>query len=118
MKPKRCILIADDEAAIVSFVREILSDEGYDVVTAANGNEALHVLTTRKPDLAILDHTMPGLNGGEVLTEARKHGLGTPIIIMSANSHAGLFLLAGADDFLAKPFELPNLLEIVKQRLP
>lgn len=116
MKQKR-ILIADDEAAIVSFVREVLSDEGYEVLTTHNGNDALQILLTQSPDLAILDHAMPELNGGDVLDRLRKQGISTPIVIMSANTSAELFILAGAEDFLAKPFEIPALLEIVKRRL-
>lgn len=118
MKQKYCILVADDEAAIVSFVREVLSDEGYEVLTAQNGSDALSILVTKRPDLAILDHTMPELNGGEVLDQIRKQGVNTPVVIMSANTTAELFMLAGADDFLAKPFEIPALLEIVKRRIP
>lgn len=118
MKSKRCILVADDEAAILSLVREVLSDEGYEIITAVNGTEALEALVTDQPDLAILDHVMPGKDGGDVLVEVRKRGIVTPIVMMSANTHAELFRLTGADDFLAKPFEIPDLLAIVKRSLP
>jgi two-component system response regulator MprA len=101
------ILVADDEAALVRSMARSLRFEGYDVETAADGEEALSLLTDRQPDIVILDVTMPRLDGVAVCRRMRSAGDRTPVLMLTARDTvrdrvAGLD--AGADDYLVKPF--------------
>jgi two-component system response regulator MprA len=107
------ILVADDEAALVRSMARSLRFEGYDVETAADGEEALSLLTDRQPDIVILDVTMPRLDGVAVCRRMRSAGDRTPVLMLTARDTvrdrvAGLD--AGADDYLVKPFAYDELL--------
>ncbi|MDP4093929.1 MAG: response regulator transcription factor [Bacillota bacterium] len=104
------ILIADDEEGIVTFVRDALIRDGYDVLTAYNGEQAVK-LTMLNPSLIILDIMMPGKDGYEVCQEIRDK-VACPIIYLSALQNEadkikGLAL--GGDDYLTKPFSIREL---------
>lgn len=106
------ILIADDEAEIRSLLRLYLENEGYEVVEAENGIEALEIIKKARPDLCILDIMMPEMDGYQVLRKMREDN-NIPVIILSAkdaDSEKILGLNLGADDYIAKPF---NALEAV-----
>lgn len=106
------ILIAEDEADIRSILRLYLESEGYAVIEADNGEDALALAAEQAPDLAILDVMMPKLDGYAVTRELRKHS-DIPILILSAKGQDNdkiLGLNLGADDYIAKPF---NALEVV-----
>ncbi|MCR5213796.1 MAG: response regulator transcription factor [Eubacterium sp.] len=106
------ILIADDEDEIRSLLRLYLENDGYTVVEAKDGLEALSLLRTDSPDLCVLDIMMPKMDGYQVLRKLRE-GSNIPVIILSAkdaDSEKILGLNLGADDYLAKPF---NPLEAV-----
>ncbi len=100
------VLVVDDEPQVREIVATYLEREGYDVRTAADGEQALAELARRKPDLMVLDLMIPGVDGLSVLRQLRAKGDQVPVIILSAKGEesqrvAGLEL--GADDYLAKP---------------
>lgn len=106
------ILIADDEPEIRSLLRLYLENENYEILEAEDGQQALDLLHSRRPDLCILDIMMPKMDGFHVLQEIRKDS-NVPVMILSAkdaDSEKILGLNLGADDYLAKPF---NPLEAV-----
>lgn len=100
------ILIADDEAEIRDVLRLYLEKDGYEVTEASDGMEAMEILRKEKPDLAILDIMMPGLDGYRVLRNIREDN-NIPVIMLSAkdtDSDKILGLDMGADDYITKPF--------------
>ena len=108
------ILIADDEPDILEIIQYNLQTEGYDVVTAKNGNEAIDLAKKIQPDLIILDIMMPGKNGIEVCNILRLQPVfnDTLIIFLTALSDEGTEvkgLETGADDYLTKPIS-PRIL--------
>jgi two-component system, OmpR family, response regulator VicR len=117
MRDKQCVLVADDESAIVDVVADILREEGYRVLCVYEGVSALHLLETKTPDLVLLDNMMPVMTGLETLRLMRAQGFAQPIIIMSAVGQAQLFLDDGATAFLPKPFSIELLLEVVAVHL-
>lgn len=107
------ILIADDDQAVRESLRRTLIFNGYTVVLASDGEEALELITNEQPDLAILDVMMPRRDGLEVCRELRSHGDDLPILLLTARdsvSERVAGLDAGADDYLPKPFALEELL--------
>jgi two-component system, OmpR family, response regulator PrrA len=106
------VLVVDDDDVIVDSLRRGLELEGYTVVTAADGTQALGVVAADRLDAVVLDVGLPDLNGRIVTARMRAGGLATPILILSALDQvddriAGLE--AGADDYLVKPFAMDEL---------
>lgn len=100
------ILVADDEAEIRDVLRLYLEKDGYEVIEAADGIEALNIFKDAKPDLAVLDIMMPGVDGYRVLRNIRESS-NIPVIMLSAkgsDSDRILGLDLGADDYIVKPF--------------
>ena len=102
----RTLLVADDESTIRNLLRDFFEAQGYTVVTAADGKEALAVARETMPDLVLLDVMMPWMNGFDVVRELRRKGQ-TPVILLTARAEeadklSGLGL--GADDYVTKPF--------------
>jgi len=119
MEHKAKILLADDNAAIRMLVSEILTDAGFTVVTAEDGQDALDKIYKENPDLLILDYEMPRKNGFEVVQDVRSHTgyLQTPIIIFTAVTDKetklqGLGL--DIDDYLTKPADADEVVARVK----
>jgi two-component system KDP operon response regulator KdpE len=117
------ILIADDDPQILRALKVTLGARGYDVVTAADGREALDLAATQHPDLVMLDLGMPHVDGVEVITGLR--GWSTvPILVVSGRTDAAdkvEALDAGADDYVTKPFSMDELLARIRaqtRRLP
>ncbi|EFH85576.1 response regulator transcription factor [Ktedonobacter racemifer] len=114
------ILIVDDETRVTSALRRSLAYEGYQVSSASNGEIALELARTRRPDVVILDIMLPGMNGLEVC-RCLHQTQATPAILMLtardtvADRVTGLEM--GADDYLVKPFALEELLARVKALL-
>ncbi|MGD2059167.1 MAG: response regulator transcription factor [Anaerolineales bacterium] len=112
----KTILVVDDEKRLVSVVEAYLEQEGYRVVKAYNGREALHVARAEKPDLIILDVMMPEMDGLEFMHHHRKEN-DTPIILLTAKVESDdrvIGLELGADDYVTKPFRPRELLARIK----
>lgn len=113
------VLIVDDDAPSLKMTAFLLAEEGYEVVTADNGIDALRLVEEKLPDLAILDVMMPGMDGLQVTRRIRS-SMNLPIIILSAKGETAdrvVGLDVGADDYLAKPFEPSELLARVRSVL-
>ncbi|MDD5190030.1 MAG: response regulator transcription factor [Dehalococcoidales bacterium] len=113
---KRKILVVDDEPNIVRYLRMVLKDNGYDIVTATDGADAMEKLEKEMPDLIILDIIMPGLDGFEVCHRIRQWSP-VPIIMVSAKAKEEdktRCLDMGADDYITKPFGTAELVSRVK----
>jgi len=108
------VLVVDDEAAIRDLVSDMLHDEGYDVVAARNGTEALQALAETPPDLLLTDWMMPIMNGRDLLEHLRQqpHLDGMAVVVMSAAVRPDVEAGTVAA-FLPKPFELAHLLDVV-----
>ncbi len=107
----RTILVVDDKKQLRTLVRDYLSQEGFRIVTAADGQEALFVARQEKPDLILLDLMMPEMGGYEFMRAYRKER-DTPIIILTARldeNEKVLGLELGADDYVTKPFSMREL---------
>jgi two-component system response regulator MprA len=107
------ILVADDELAVRDALRRVLEAEGYDVLVATDGPETLDAFASSRPDAAVVDVLMPGLDGLEVCRRVRARGNATPILLLTARrdvSDRVAGLDAGADDYLSKPFSIDELL--------
>ncbi len=107
----KTILVVDDKKELRVMVQAYLEQEGFRVVSAADGQEALYVVRHEKPDLIILDLMMPKMGGYEFLN-AHKRQSETPVIILTAKLEEGdkvLGLELGADDFVTKPFSMREL---------
>ena len=108
------ILVVDDEAAVRDALRRALRLEGYEVELAADGAEALQRLADgAQPDALLLDVLMPGVDGLEVCRSLRRAGSRLPVLMLTARAEVSdrvSGLDAGADDYLAKPFALQELL--------
>ncbi|MFD1206205.1 response regulator transcription factor [Sporosarcina contaminans] len=107
---KETILIVDDEEEIVSFIQDALEDEGYEILTAFNGEQAI-IEAAKKPDIVLLDVMMDGLDGFEVCEQIRSVVRG-PIIFLSAcqdETDRVKGLVVGGDDYIVKPFSLSEL---------
>lgn len=109
MTDRKTIAVIDDDIHIGDMLSEVLQREGYGVLRAYSGTEALLLLEQKKPDLILLDLMLPGLTGEEVLPRLQ----GTPTIVVSAkvdvNDKVAL-LLGGAVDYVTKPFDVKELL--------
>jgi DNA-binding response OmpR family regulator len=115
------ILLADDNPNILSFVQPALEREGYIVVTAGDGAEALYQWETQHPALLVLDIEMPDPNGLAVCRKIRDSGDRVPIIFLTVRdsvSDLELGFSLGASDYMSKPFDIRELLARVKARLP
>ena len=119
MKKHTCIMVVDDEQAILRLLNHTLEPEGYGVVAANNGETALALLEKHKPDLVILDVMMPGLNGFQVLRLMRQRS-SIPVIMLTARREvetARDALTLGADDYVRKPFYTRELLARIRAKL-
>ena len=111
------VLIVEDEALLAAQVDVFLRDNGFVVDMAADGEEGLHYAREYDYAVAIVDLGLPKLNGIQLIEAMRRDGKRTPVLILTARSHwqdkvAGLE--AGADDYLAKPFAMEELLARIK----
>ena len=106
MEQKRTILVVEDETKIAQVLRSYLEREGFAIVCAENGQEALRLYTSLSPALVLLDLMLPLIPGEEVCREIRKRG-NTPVIMLTAKAEEADILGGlgiGADDYVTKPF--------------
>jgi CheY-like chemotaxis protein len=115
MPPAAPVLVVDDEEQIRAVVGEILRDEGFTVIEASNGQEALARVRDQSPVLILLDMRMPVMNGWEFAAAYRAlPGPHAPIVVMTAAQHAGAWCAEiKGEGCVAKPFELDELLSEV-----
>jgi two-component system alkaline phosphatase synthesis response regulator PhoP len=118
------ILLVEDEPGLILTLTDRFKSEGYDVVSAADGDAALKIATAEKFDLIVLDVMLPKKNGYDVCRDLRQQGNSTPILMLTAKGETidkVLGLKLGADDYLTKPFEVIELLariEALMRRSP
>uniref|UniRef100_UPI0001BE6364 Response regulator n=1 Tax=Thermotoga maritima TaxID=2336 RepID=UPI0001BE6364 len=112
------ILVVDDEPNIRELLKEELQEEGYEIDTAENGEEALKKFFSGNYDLVILDIEMPGISGLEVAGEIRKKKKDAKIILLTAYSHYRSDMSSwAADEYVVKSFNFDELKEKVKKLL-
>lgn len=112
----KTIAVIDDDVYIGNMLEELLTKEGFGVLRAYSGTEALLLLDRRRPDLVLLDRMLPGLQGEEILPRIT----GIPVIIVSAKAETGdkvQLLLHGAADYITKPFDTAELLARITVQL-
>jgi DNA-binding response OmpR family regulator len=107
------ILIIEDETAIVRFLERGLSAHGHQIVSAENGEDGVLLATDETIDIVLLDISLPGLDGHQVLARIRANRPSLPVLMLTARDelqHKVSALTAGADDYLTKPFAFAELL--------
>ena len=112
----KIIAIIEDDISIGNLLEELLTGEGYRILRAYSGTEALMLLETNTPDLVLLDLMLPGLSGEDVLPKIRN----IPVIILSAKAdaeHKAELLIDGAADYITKPFNTKELLARITVQL-
>ena len=106
------LLLVEDDPTMRQTLQRALARRGFELTTCADGAAAGAAWQQAQPDVVVLDLSLPGLDGLEVLSQARAAGLATPVLILTARGTVGdrvLGLNAGADDYLPKPFDLDEL---------
>ncbi len=115
---RKTILVVDDDEAQRFLCREILTDEGYEVLLAENGRKALEIIEDRNPDLVILDIVMPTMDGMEALPQILRKYRRTPVILnTSYTKYREHFISWAADAYVLKSPGLGELKERVKELL-
>jgi DNA-binding NtrC family response regulator len=114
------ILIIDDQRSLVDSLKKLLAQEGHTVDTAPRGEKGLEKLTSKPPDLVLLDLMLPGIKGMEVLSRIQKADPLIPVIIMTGFGTTETAIEAikqGAFDYVTKPFEFPDMLRLVEKAI-
>ena len=119
-RTKARILVVEDDPTLLFGLRKNLQLEGYEVLSAADGEKGLQLAVDERPDLMVLDIMLPELNGFELCATLRKNSIKTPVIFLSAKSTetdkiTGLDL--GGDDYMTKPFSIKELIARVNSLL-
>jgi DNA-binding response OmpR family regulator len=116
---KTSILAVDDDVYVLRMLKRALENDGFSVITASNGEQALNLLTEKYPDLVLLDITMPGIDGYAVCIRLREFSR-IPIIMITArgtDEEIVKGLEAGADDYVLKPFSIGPLIARIRATL-
>ncbi|MEU7509176.1 response regulator transcription factor [Streptomyces lavendulae] len=117
---RRTVLVVEDDPGVRSTLDQLLRFEGYRVLLASDGLEALAVLERESPDLAVVDVVMPGLDGLALCRMLRRRGDRLPVLVLTARHQIGdrvAGLDAGADDYLSKPFATEELFARIRALL-
>jgi two-component system response regulator TctD len=112
MVPEMKLLLVEDDPSMQTALRRALQNRGMEVELCSDGRVALQRWKSAPPDVVMLDLTLPGMDGLLVLEQARRSGLATPVLILTARGTVGdrvIGLNTGADDYLPKPFDLDEL---------
>jgi DNA-binding response OmpR family regulator len=109
------ILVVDDEKNILKLYKAELEDEGYTVVTANSGKEALDVFRQENPDLVTLDIMMPDIDGIQVLRQLKQENPQIPVIMLTAYDYRDDFSVWVSDAYVVKSSDLANLKATIKQ---
>jgi heavy metal response regulator len=107
------VLVVEDDAKIAAYLKRGLEEQGYAVDAVSNGRDALDWIVAAPYDLAVLDVMLPEINGIDVCREMRRQGILTPVLMLTARDTVAdrvVGLDSGADDYLVKPFAMPELL--------
>ncbi len=114
------VLVVDDEPPIRRLLRTSLGAQGFELAEAANGEDALRLAASRKPDVILLDLTLPDIDGMEMIRRLRDGGNRTPIIVLSSRGDERGKVEAldlGADDYVTKPFGMGELIARIRTAL-
>lgn len=116
------ILVVDDSSLYLELARQALVESGHQVEAATNGQEALQIVASRKPDLILLDIVMPEMNGYDVLRSLKKSAETAKIPVILCSTKGEDFdkywgLKQGANAYLTKPYEVNDLLVLVQEQL-
>ena len=109
------ILVVDDEKNILKLYKAELEDEGYNIVTANSGKEALDVFRQENPDLVTLDIMMPDIDGIQVLRQLKQENPQIPVIMLTAYDYRDDFSVWVSDAYVVKSSDLANLKATIKQ---
>lgn len=115
------ILIVDDQFGIRILLNEVFHKEGYQTFQAANGVQALEILTNHSPDLVLLDMKIPGMDGNEILKRMKQIDPDIKVIIMTAYGELDMIQQAkdlGAITHFAKPFDIDDIRSAVREYVP
>ena len=114
------VLIVDDEPMILHSLKGLLSDEGFEILTAPNGYECLKTIENESPDLVLLDIWMPGIDGIETLKEIKKIQASLPVIMISGHGNIDTAVTAtkyGAFSFIEKPISIDKVIVAINNAL-
>ena len=114
------VLIVDDEPSILQSLGGLLSDEGFEIITASNGYEALKIIDKESPDLVLLDIWMPGIDGIETLKEIKKNNPYIQVIIITGHGNIETAVKAtklGAFDLIEKPLSIDKVIVSINNAL-
>ena len=114
------VLVVDDEPSVVDVFREFLAAQGYEITVASNGEEALKLIPTLKPDIILTDINLPGLSGLEVMRFAKGVDAEIAVIVVTGYASASSAIDAlrqGAYDYVTKPFDLDDVHQIVERAI-
>lgn len=107
------VLLAEDEPTLASIISDTLSEQGFTVSTAHDGEEALDIFSAARPDVVVADVMMPRMDGFEMLKRLRRRGCQTPVLFLTARSSVSDVVRgfeSGANDYLKKPFSMQELI--------
>ena len=114
--PKRRVLVVDDDPSIREMISDFLETEGYLVDTAADGDEGLRVVERVTPSIVLLDMRMPVMDGWGFARALRQRGIKLPILVVTAAQNPRRWAEEiGAEGYIAKPFDLTDLLSAVER---
>jgi DNA-binding response OmpR family regulator len=111
------VLVVDDDVSLARILSFVLSQEGFDVKVANDGDDAIEAAKIDRPDAVVLDLRMPGKDGRAVFKELRELGIDSPVLILSAFDAQRAYVELGAQAYMNKPFEPERLAEAVRRLL-
>lgn len=112
------ILVTDDSPFQRKIITSVLAEEGYDLIEASNGKEALIITEKKKPDLILLDLLMPDMDGFKFMEAARENNIDIPVVVLTSDiqdTTKEICLKLGAAGFVNKPVEKENLLPVINR---